>query len=173
MKVLAVEDVLDRKERPWFAVLELGIDRRGAAEWFGCEPHVAWMDGMGDADYWGVEFECGLKVVFEFLHCGRGARVLATEPVAQHVERHLKHWSDQLRRLPPQMFEGDRKEMIALFAETMPELREVASFQLWRQGDDGNEMKVGDPTSRLDAECWQSELESHKHKQTYWVTKIR
>ena len=170
MKTLDPEPILRSKERPWFELFLLDVPREVAAEWFGCRPHVASVDGLGDADYWIVEFDCGLKVGFEFLHHGKGGSVLATEPVAQHVARHLRHWRDQLHEYPPETFELDRNSMIEQFRDTMPELTELDSYQVWRQGDDGNEARVGFPTSRLDAECWRAELESHGHKQIYWIS---
>ncbi len=50
-------------------------------------------------------------------------------------------------------------------------LRELEAFQVWRQGDDGNQVKVGAPTTKRDADCWVAELESHHHKQIYWVSR--
>lgn len=164
MKILDVKPLLGSKERPWFNLFQLHVDRQSAAKWFAVEPHVAWVDGLGDADYWIIEFNCGLQVTFEFFHLGSGVFVYATEPVAQHVRRHLAHWRNELHEYPPEMFE--------LFATKMPELTELTKFQLWRQGDDGNQVKVGYLTSELDAKCWQAELESHKHKQIYWVSRV-
>lgn len=46
----------------------------------------------------------------------------------------------------------------------------LAVARVWRQGDDGNQMRVGTLTSERAAKCRIAELESHKHKQTYWYT---
>ncbi len=172
MKTLDVVQMFESQNLPWFDLFQLDVDRKMAAEWFNTTPHVAWVDGLGDADYWAVEFDCGLKVAFEFLHYGYSASVSANEPVSQHVERHLRHWQDKLREYPKETFERDRALMFERFAAKMPELTELHKYQLWRQGDDGNQVAIGVPTSKRDATCWQAELESHKHKQIYWVSKV-
>lgn len=172
MKTLDVAPILKSKVRPWFVVFQLNVDRQKAALWFNCAPHVDWVDGLGDADYWAVEFDCGLSVAFELLHYGNCGAVFATEPVPQHVQRHLRHWRDQLHEYPPETFEQDRTHMIQKFALQMPQLLRLHGYQLWRQGDDGNPIKVGFPTSEQDATCFQAELESHKHKQIYWVEPV-
>lgn len=172
MKTLDIEPIIGTKQRPWFDVFRLDVDRATAAEWFDRQAHVAWVDGLGDADYWAVEFDCGVWIAFEFLHNGSGGSVLATEPVAQHVSRHLTHWRTKLHEFAPDALEPDRKSMIHRFNGVMPQLTELDTFQLWRQGDDGNRIRVGVPTSKRDAECWLAELESRKHKQTYWVSRV-
>jgi hypothetical protein len=172
MKPLDVRSILGNKERPWFDVCWLDVDRQAAALWFGCPPEVAWVDGLGDADYWAVEFDCGLRVAFEFLHHGPSACVFASEPVPEHVRRHLSHWRDHFHEYPAEAFARERKHFIESFAAQRPELTRLHDFQLWRQGDDGNPVKVGFATSELDAKCWQAELESHNHKQIYWVSSI-
>ena len=103
---------------------------------------------------------------------GEGGGVLATAPVPLHVERHLSHWKADLIESPSNLFEQDRTHMIERFRSEIPELQELSSFQVWRQGDDGNRMKVGFPTSKRDAECCVAKLELHKHKQNYWVSRI-
>ena len=79
MKTLDAKPIIGSKDRPWFSVFELQIDRTTAAAWFEAPPHVDWVDGLGDADYWIVQFDCGLMVGFEFLHHCKGGAVLATE----------------------------------------------------------------------------------------------
>ena len=172
MKTLDVEQLFDSQDLPWFELFQLDVDRKLAAEWFNTAPHVAMVDGLGDADFWAVEFDCGLKVAFKFLHHGKPTLVAANEPVPQHVQRHLRHWQNNLRENPKEIIERDSKFMLERFAVKMPELTEFNKYQLWRQGDDGNQVRIGEPTSKRDATCWQAELESHKHKQIYWVSRI-
>lgn len=172
MKNLDVSKILGSKEYPWFILFELHVDRQSAAPWFSCPPHVDFVEGVDDADHWAVEFDCGLKVAFEFLHCNKSGIVYASQPVAQHVRRHLKHWQNALRELPPEDLEPERSYTIQQFANDMPELTRLNACQLWRQGDDGNQVKIGEPTSLQDATCWQAELESHKHKQIYWISRV-
>lgn len=172
MKTLDVKSIFGNREFPWYDLFQLEVDRQTAAKWFNAPAHVDWVDGLGDADFWVIEFDCGLKVAFEFLHHGYPASVLANEPVAQHVKRHLRHWQNELREYSPETFERDRAFVLEHYSARIPELKELHSYQLWRQGDDGNQVSVGMPTTKKDAACWQAELESHKHKQIYWVSRI-
>jgi hypothetical protein len=118
-----------------------------------------------------VQFECGLKIGFEFFHSYEGAYVYAGSPCPQHVRRHLRNWHRNLGDVPRERQEQDRNAMIEDFSQRMPELLELEAYQVWRQGDDGNPISVGVPTTRRDAECWIAELESHFHKQIYWLTR--
>lgn len=127
---------------------------------------------MGLADYWVVEFDCGLRLGFEFFHLSFGGSVFADLPAPQHARRHLRHWETHLADMPPEACERDRNTMITLFESEIPELRELNSFQVWRQGDDGNSIPVGYPTTRRDADCWVQELESQVHKQSYWCSPV-
>lgn len=170
--MLDAKQLLDNESGPWFHLFELQIDRRTAASWFSAAPTVAWVDGLGNADYWAVEFPCGLGVALEFIHWGTTGTVFATEPVCQHVERHLKHWQSHLCAYPPEAFERERAYCIERFTPEFPGLLELQSFQAWRQGDDGNYVLVGTPTSKRDADCWVAELESHQHKQIYGVDRV-
>lgn len=172
MKTLDVASVISCKDFPGFVAFRLDVDRHLAARWFSCVPHVDSLGGLGDADYWAVEFDCGLKVAFEFLHHGNGCTVFATEPVPQHVERHLSHWRNELNEKPAETFERGRSHLIEKPVTEIPESTEIQAYQLWRQGDDGNQVRVGFPTSLQDAQCWQAELESHQHKQMYWISRV-
>ena len=171
MTPLDVTKILGNKTRPWFRVCRLNIDRKDAVAFFGVEPVVAAESGLGDGDYWAVRFDCGLKLAFEFFHWGNGGFVYADLPCAQHAPRHLRHWDSELVDIPREMQEPDRGAMIEQFASEVPELLELDAFQVWRQGDDGNEVRVGVPTTKRDADCWVAELESHHHKQIYWVAR--
>jgi len=129
--------------------------RNQAHEMFGPPTLVEDIDGVGMADYWSFGFSCGLQIVYEFLHNGGKASIYADVPEFDHVVRHLPFPSSIIK---PGIESGD-------LAKTS------SDFQVWRQGDDGNEMTVGEPTSKRDAKCWVKELESHGHKQTYWYRK--
>lgn len=176
MKALDFRYLTDTKRFPWFRVYHLQVDRAAAAEWFSrefrCPAHVEVVDGLGDADYWALECDCTLKIGFEFVHLGKGGLVYASEPIGQHVARHLSHWKDALHEVPAETMKPEYAGTIERFAATIPALNELAAFQLWRQGDDGNQIEIGTPTSRLNAECLLAELESHKHKQTYWISRV-
>ncbi|WP_145218957.1 hypothetical protein [Planctomycetes bacterium TBK1r] len=171
MTPLDVSTILGNKTRPWFHVCQLSIDRQAAADFFDVDAVVADEPGLGDGDYWAVKFDCGLKLAFEFFHWGKGGSVFADLPCSQHARRHLRHWDSELVDVPRDMQEPDRGAMIERFAGEMPELLELDAFQVWRQGDDGNQVKIGMPTTKRDADCWVAELESHHHKQIYWVSR--
>lgn len=171
MVPLDVTTILGSKARPWFHVFQLNVTRIKAAAFFPVAAVVADEPGLGEADYWAVQFDCGLKIGFEFFHLTDNASVYAALPCAQHVRRHLRHWDRDLVEVPREMQEPDRTAMIERYSREMPELLELEDYQVWRQGDDGNPIRVGVPTTKRDAECWISNLESHFHKQIYWVTR--
>jgi hypothetical protein len=171
MIALDVTTILGNKTKPWFHVCQLNVLREDASSFFDVAPVVADEPGLGDADYWAVQFECGLELGFEFFHLSEGASVYADMPCPQHVRRHLRHWDGELVDVPPDMFAPDREAMIERFAGQNPALLELDAFQVWRQGDDGKQVKVGLPTTKRDAECWVAEFESHHHKQIYWVSR--
>jgi hypothetical protein len=171
MIALDLTTILGNTTRPWFLVHLLHVKREAASEFFSVAPVVAEEPGEGIADYWAVQFECGLKIGFEFFHSLEGAYVYADLPCAQHVRRHLRHWHRDLVDVSRDRQEPDRSAMIKEFSAQMPELLELEAYQVWRQGDDGNPIRVGAPTTKRDAECWLAELESHFHKQIYWVSR--
>lgn len=172
MTPLDVRTILGNKTRPWFHVCRLKANRHKASEFFPVAAVVSEEPGLGEADYWVVQFDCGLKVGFEFFHLSEGASVCADLPCAQHVRRHLRHWDRDLVDVPRDMQEPARTAMIERFSRQVPELLELERYQVWRQGDDGNQMRVGIPTTKRDAECWVAELESYFHKQIYWVGRV-
>lgn len=168
MTPLDVTTILGNKTQPWFHVCQLNLERSDARSFFQVGPVVADEPRLGDADYWAVQFDCSLKICFEFFHSSDASNVYADLPCPQHVRRHLRHWNTNLFDLPAEVTERDRAEMIDRFAVEIPALHELTKYQVWRQGDDGNEMPVGCPTTKRDADCWIRELESHGHKQIYW-----
>ena len=171
MITLDVTTILGDRTKPWFDVCQLNVQREDAALFFDVPPVVADEPGLGDADYWAVEFECGLKLSFEFFHQSGGGSVLSDLPCVQHVRRHLRHWDHELVDYPIETFAPDRNGMIERFASEIPALLELDAYQVWRQGDDGNQVKVGALTTKRDADCWVAEFESHHHKQIYWVSR--
>ncbi len=172
MKLVDPRTVFGRKDRPWFHLLQIHIGREKFKRWIGSEPAVEWVDGLGDADYWIIEYNCGLQLGFEFVHACDGGHVCATEPNVNHAVRHLVNWRQEISVYPDDAFKLDREWALEHFSNTMPELQRQACCQAWRQGDDGNPMTIGYPTSELDAKCLVGELESRGHKQIYWVENL-
>ena len=167
MKILDSQSDAISKNKPWYAVFQLLRERDTVAEWFKSSPQVEWPIGRSYPDSWVVQFDCGLLVGFEFgLH--DGGAVFATEFSAQHILRHLNHWRKHMVEYPSDSHRKHRS--MRYFATSTLEGRNWRGYQLWRQGDDGNPVRIGDPTTRRDAMCWQAQLESHKHKQIYWVS---
>lgn len=171
MKALEFSEIFAQR-LPWFHLFELNVPRRSIAEWVGADSNEEWSDGLGNANHFAVEFDCGLIVAFECYDEGDAVFVVATEPAPQHVKRHLSHWDSNLENI----FDcdgpmSDRRVVLDSFLERMPHLLESNCYQLMRQGDDGNQFPIGEPTSKLDASCWMAELEARGHKQTYWIVK--
>lgn len=172
MQVLDVSKFLGSRERPMFSIAELRLKRTELRDLLGADPVVAEEPGWGLADYWATQYECGLKVFYEFYHDNSGSGIVyADMPCPQHVCRHLRLWEQQLHIFPDDMFALDRDSMITRFGKVMPELHQLNAYQVWRQGDDGNQVPVGYPTTQRDAQCWLSELEVSIHKQIYWVAR--
>ncbi len=178
MKILDVKTNLGNKDRPWIELFQINFPRKEFNHWIKVDPVVDWVDGLGDADYWAIEFECGLQVGFEFLH-GMPPRilppgtVLATEWNAHHARRHLAGWNAKLIEFPSDVFHREREWTFKRYPESLLDPANQPQWQLMRMGDDGNPMAIGQPTSKPDAECWKAEFESRGHKQTYWIDQLK
>lgn len=172
MHLLDVTKVLESPEHPWFLLAELHVERRTACDYFGARPFVKEDPGLGLVDRWAVEYDCGLKILFEFYHYFPESGIIYTDmPCVQHTERHLQHWKNATGLYSEESLQHERNSMIQRFHHVMPELLELHAYQVWRQGDDGNPMPMGYPTTHRDAQCWAAELESSMHKQIYWVSR--
>lgn len=131
-----------------------------------------WVDGLGDADFWAFEYPCGLQVAFQFLHDSEGGLVLADSPEMNHVRRHIPFAGNDCVPIDDETLESYLKLLLSAYPERQPEIDSLHSFQVWRQGTDGNPFKVGDPTSKRDADCWVQHFESLGHHQHYWCSKV-
>ena len=155
-----------------FHIANLQYDLDLAKSMLGDPTHRDWVDGLGDADYWAFAYPCGLRIAYEYIEpLGTGmagyANMFADLPEIEHAIRHLP-FPTSLQT--PSTLDANSREIEA-FSEMEPwaaPLATITAFQVWRQGDDGNAMPVGHPTSERDAKCWVAELESHGHKKTYW-----
>lgn len=156
---------------PWFYLFQLVVPRKEIRDYLQADPVVDNEANWGNIDYWAYQLDCGLKIALEAFHDGPHAMVAADMPCRQHVARHLHHWEKHLVDVSDQ-FADDHNHFIQRFAAEMPELNELKSYQVWRQGDDGNQVPIGSPTTKRDAECWVAEFESHRHKQIYWVSRV-
>ena len=156
---------------PWFILFHLCVSHEEIRNYLQAKPVVANDANWGDADYWAIQFDCGLKIALEAFHESPHALVYADAPCRQHVTRHLFRWEKNLVDVSDQFVEY-HNHLIQRFLGEMSELQELKSYQVWRQGDDGNQVSIGSPTTKRDAQCWVAELESHHHKQIYWVAHI-
>ena len=139
-------------------------------------PHwTAPEDGLiYDYHYWVFVAECGLRICYSFSADGPPGGLVSTSlPEDDHFLRH-DTWARTNTKLRDDIaFQSEIAKLIDLNSRTYPELMGLTSFQVWRMGDDGNEMPVGYPTSAIDAKCHVAELESHKHKQVYWIARCQ
>jgi len=159
-----------------FHIANLDYDINHAREQFGPSPYQEFVDGLGEADYWAFTYPCGIKLAYEFIHPLapnlRGyANVYGDLPEISHGVRHIPFSNNLIHPSSPETnkLEIEHFKTVDPWATKMASL---ASFQVWRQGDDGNKIRVGESTSKRDAECWVKELESHGHKQLYWYTVV-
>lgn len=134
--------------------------------------HTDWGDGLGQADLWGYEYPCGLQVVIEYFHGSRGGLILADSPEIEHVLRHIPVPRDFCIRVDQESLESAVKSLLKAFPDRQQEIDALHSFQVWRQGTDGNPFKVGSSTSKRDAECWVNHLDSLGHHQHYWCSRV-
>ena len=175
---LAVPIELPTSEKYIFAfhLANLTYDIEHARKMFGSSSYHDFVDGLGDADFWAFTYPCGMKLLYEFIHplvptADGIANVYGDLPEFAHAERHIPFPKNSIHQSSPE----NNKREIEHFKTVEPwpaEISSLFSYQVWRQGDDGNEMPVGEPTSQRDAECWVRELDSHGHKQTYWYIEL-
>lgn len=130
------------------------------------------VDGRGNADFWAFEYPCGLQVVFEFSHQTEGGLILADSPEIDHILRHIPFPPDSCVRIDQDTLDSQLKRLVSAYPERQAEVQSLHSYQVWRQGTDGNPFKVGNPTSKRDAECWVKHFDSLGHHQHYWSSKI-
>jgi hypothetical protein len=130
------------------------------------------VDGLGDADFWAFEFPCGLQCAFEFLHLSDGGRVAADAPEIAHVLRHMPFPSTVCTRIDDETFQSELKFLLRGYPDRKAQVESLHSFEVWRQGDDGNPFRVGEATSERDARCMVQHLESLGHKQLYWCSPV-
>lgn len=162
---------VDFPDLPAFLV-EFRVTREAAHRELGSPHQIEWVDGLGNSDFWAFEYPCGLQVVYEFVHLGPAALALADSPEVEHVIRHSPFDRDVCF---PMTEEGLSRELERLRDWYPSREREVSllhGFQVWRQDDNGNVFRVGEPTSERDAVCLVNQLESSGHKQTYWYVAL-
>jgi hypothetical protein len=101
-------------------------------------------------DIWAFAFECGLEILIQWTEYIFVAEIASNERDAEHVIVHLgKDFSD-LWISPEAQPAGRRREV-------------------WRQDDNGQRVMVESFQSARAAQCFLQKLESHKHKQFYWI----
>lgn len=154
-------------------LVHVDVTRQAVADEFGRPQCVEEIDGLEVADWWAHQYRCGLQVVLQFLHHNdSGGIVIADSPEINHVIRHLPFATARCTPIDDATLERELKLLMSSYPERSAEINTLHGFQVWRQGDDGNAFKVGDPTSERDARCWVAQLESLGHKQTYWYTSV-
>ena len=131
-----------------------------------------WVDDLGNADFWAFEYPCGLQVAFQFMHDSEGGLVLADSPEINHVLRHIPFADADCIRIDDETLQSQLKLLLSAYPERQSEIDSLHSFQVWRQGTDGNPFTVGNPTSKRDAECWVKHFESLGHHQHYWYSQV-
>ena len=151
----------------------IDTSRQDAQRLLGVPHQQKFVDGLGMTDFWAFEYSCGLQVVIQFCHIGvEAGYVTADSPERSHVVRHLPFPSAMCKTFDGVEFQKQLDQIRALRPERSAELSALQSFQVWRQGDDGNPFKIGEPTSERDARCHVTHYEALGHKQLYWYEAI-
>lgn len=154
-------------DRPW--LLTVHVPRADVTSLFGPPQFVEDIEGVGDGDFWTREFECGLRILVQYMHATDHAIVFADSPEIDHVLRHLPFGANVYDRIDAATLAQEVDWLRSHYPERATELDGLASHRVWRQGDDGNAFPVGEPTSERDARCHAAQLEARGHKQLYWV----
>lgn len=154
-----------------FPIAGLGEDLELAHRLLGPPAWQDVIDGLGDADCWAFAWPCGLQLCITFIHpwgnVPAQGHAFADLPEVQHGMRHLMFPASIMTAASLDVIQPEM-DALSQHERWKEALSNLNTFQVWRQGDDGNEIPVGSPTSERDARCWVAELESHGHKQIYW-----
>lgn len=151
----------------------LHVEREDVPALLGPPMLTGWVEGLGKADFWSFEYACGLQVAYRFLHRpGEGGVVMADSPEIAHVLRHIPFPERDCTPIDPATLQRELELLLLRFPERKAEVDALHAFQVWRQGEDGNPAKVGEPTSERDARCHVAQLEARGHKQTYWYRRV-
>ena len=132
-----------------FHIANLTYNIDFARNLFGPSPFQDFVDGLGDADYWAFQYPCGMKLLYEFIHplgpkMAGYANVFGDIPEFEHGRRHIPFAKDtiEISTVDTNKLEMAHCKVTEPWATKMATLD---SFQVWRQGDDGNVMSVGGP----------------------------
>lgn len=128
-------------------------------------------EGTGDADWWEFQHPCGLRLLYSVNHIDNLGAVCASLPEPEHAERHFPFRKTDYSFPGRTITDPHHDYTLNKYRATVSELNHLHEFQVWRMGDDGNEVPIGYPTSETDANCVVAELESHHHKQIYWISR--
>lgn len=153
-------------------VFALDISRDSIPSVLGDPVRISEMDAQGQCDFWAFEYPCGLQVVYQFPHREPSGFVLADYPEPQHVGRHIPFAPDVCMKLDEQTLKAEQRRLLGDFPDRHRELNSLHAYQVWRQGTDGNAFRIGEATSKRDADCWVNHFESLGHHQHYWCSKI-
>ena len=175
MRPVTADTIDDAMKGPWFWMRHIVCARDELVHHLGPPHWTVPEDGLiYDYHHWVFAAECGFRIWYSFSAAGPPEGVVNTSlPEDDHFLRHDSWACTNTKRRDGIEFKTDIAKLIAYHSKTYPEVNDLASFQVWRMGDDGNEMPVGFPTSAIDARCHVLELESHKHKQIYWCTRCK
>lgn len=171
----------------WYPITLTGLDFDAMKAKFG-EPDVGDFGFPEPAETWLFQWPCGLEACLLYIYSSGKTFVGGDLPECGHLLRHLD-WPGQVEwRLDehPEEFEnyrnGARNELIRLEnvrrrpserqwgnVQTCAEWDFSARWRVMRQDDNGFRDTVAVVNGERDARCLQAELESHGHKQMYWV----
>jgi len=154
-----------------FYLVACNVPREVVPNFLGPPMLIGWIDGLGDCDFWAFEYPCGLQVALQFLHHGKGGIVVADSPEINHLLRHIPFSPADCVPIDDDTLQSELKQLLAACPHRQQEIDSLHAFQVWRQDDNGNAFKVGEPTSERDAKCWVQHFESLGHKQTYWYSR--
>lgn len=154
-------------------LLVVNVSRQEAAERLGPVQQTDRVDGLGDLDLWAFAYPCGLQVAFRFGHNGDSGFVWADSPEIDHVQRHIPFGAAQCTRIDEATLQRELQRLLKAWPNRQAEIDALRSYQVWRQGTDGNPFRIGQRTSLRDAQCRVRHFESLGHHQHYWLEKVK
>ena len=162
---------VDFYDFPWAANIS-GTTLDELVELFGPPAPVSDSRDPCPMERWAFRYECGLQLIFQLDVDNNQTRIIPDVPEIQHVALHLPFQRIRVTLISVPDFADQLELALQTHPHRQAEFDGLSIAQVWRQGDDGNQMPVDSPTSERAAKCRVAELESHKHKQIYWYTLV-
>ena len=126
----------------------------------------------GPMERWAFRYKCGLQLIYQLDAYNKQTVIFPDVPEIQHVALHLPFQRSRVTLIPESDLTEQLQFALKMHPQRQAEFNGLTVAQVWRQGDDGNQMPVDPPTSERAAKCRIEKFQTgqYKHKQSYWYT---